>query len=122
LGFHKKGGFDMDKRLYELFLSSLIGNQVNNEEGECLGKIQELVIDPNTGHVKDVVLSLGDAPKFGSALSAIPWEALKLTENGDQKRTNGAVGGNSSNGNLQSGKREPPNRFSVYSFPVRRFR
>ena len=117
-----KGGFDMDKRLYELFLSSLIGNQVNNEEGECLGKIQELVIDPNTGHVKDVVLSLGEAPKFGSALSAIPWKALKLTEKGDWQRTNGTGRGNGSGGNPQSGKPEPPNTFTVYTFPVRRFR
>ncbi len=70
----------MDKRFYDLFLDSLIGNQVKNEAGECLGKIEDLVIDPNTGRVKSVVLSLGTAPRFGSALASIPWDALKFPD------------------------------------------
>ena len=70
----------MDKKFYDLFLDSLIGNQVKNEAGECLGKIEDLVIDLNTGRVKSVVLSLGNAPRFGSALASIPWDTLKFPD------------------------------------------
>lgn len=112
----------MDKKLYDLFLTSLIGDPVKNEEGECLGKIEELVIDPNTGHVKSVVLSLGDQPRFGSALSSIPWEAIKLPEPEETNRASASGTGDGSEDRARTGKPNSSDHFSVYTFPVRRSR
>ena len=111
----------MDQRLYKLFLDSLIGNQVKNEQGECLGQITELVIDPDSGHVKNVVLSLGESPNFGSALSAIPWEALKISRPGELQCSSAAGNGSGTRDKSPRGKPEPSSHFSAYTFPVRRF-
>ena len=112
----------MDQRQYELFLQSLIGDQVNNEQGECLGKIVDLVIDPDTGFVKSVVLSLGDAPRFGNALSSVPWEALKISAPHEFHGT-GAQGFKSdTRDHSLRGNTETFSHFSAYTFPVRRFR
>ncbi len=112
----------MDKRFYDLFLDSLIGNQVKTEEGECLGKIEELVIDPHTGHVKSVVLSLGDAPRFGSALSSIPWDALKMPEPEDSNGADAEGTGNGTRDKSQTGNPKSSNPCMVYTYPVRRSR
>jgi len=104
----------MDRRPAAFFAGSLIGNQVKDGNGASLGRIEELVIDVDTGHVKSVVLSMGDSPAFGNAACAIPWEALKLDRdgsNGDGLRV-GAEDG--------SGAGKPDKSYSVYTYPVSR--
>jgi hypothetical protein len=51
---------------------------VRNAAGEDLGKIEELMVDVNTGRVAYAVLSFGGFLKMGNKLFAIPWEALQL--------------------------------------------
>ena len=53
-------------------------DHVRNAAGEDLGKIEELMIDVNTGRVAYAVLSFGGFMKMGNKLFAIPWEALQL--------------------------------------------
>src|ERR1051326_7395342 len=54
------------------------GDSVKNTAGENLGKIEELVIDVNSGRVAYAVLSFGGILKMGNKLFAIPWEALQM--------------------------------------------
>jgi sporulation protein YlmC with PRC-barrel domain len=54
------------------------GDHVKNAAGEDLGKIEELVLDMNTGRVAYAVLSFGGVLKMGNKLFAIPWEALQI--------------------------------------------
>ena len=57
---------------------SICSDRVRNAAGEDLGKIEELMIDVNTGRVAYAVLSFGGFMKLGNKLFAIPWEALTL--------------------------------------------
>jgi len=56
----------------------ITGDRVRNAAGENLGKIEELVIDVNTGRVAYAVLSFGGILNLGNKLFAIPWEALQV--------------------------------------------
>jgi sporulation protein YlmC with PRC-barrel domain len=56
----------------------IFSDRVKNTAGEDLGKIEELVIDVNTGRVAYAVLSFGGVLKMGNKLFAIPWQALQV--------------------------------------------
>jgi len=56
--------------------SKVIGFNVKNRQGEELGQIEELVIDPQDGRIAYAVLSVGGFLGMGDKLFAIPWEAL----------------------------------------------
>jgi sporulation protein YlmC with PRC-barrel domain len=73
-------------RRYRRVLSAktLAGDSVRNSAGEDLGKIEELMIDVQTGRVAYAVLSFGGFLGMGSKLFAIPWEALTLNEEDHQ--------------------------------------
>jgi sporulation protein YlmC with PRC-barrel domain len=61
-----------------LSASTLNGDRVQNPAGEDLGKIEELMIDLDSGRVAYAVLSFGGFLSMGNNLFAIPWEALKV--------------------------------------------
>jgi sporulation protein YlmC with PRC-barrel domain len=64
--------------------SSLIGDKVRNPEGEDLGKIEEFMIDLDTGCIAYAVLSFGGFLGLGDKLFAIPIQALALDEDNKQ--------------------------------------
>ena len=55
--------------------SSIIGTDVVNPEGDSLGDIKEVVIDPRTGKVAYAVVSFGGFLGMGEKLFAIPFSA-----------------------------------------------
>lgn len=61
-----------------LSASSLIGDGVVNPQGEDLGKVEEIMIDINSGRVAYVVLSFGGFLGLGDKLFAIPWDAVTI--------------------------------------------
>lgn len=62
-----------------LSASTLIGDPVVNRKGEDLGKIEDLMIDPEQGRVNYAVLSFGGFLGMGDKLFAVPMQALKLS-------------------------------------------
>ena len=58
--------------------NTLLGNDVNNKDGEDLGDIKEFMIDMASGKVAYAVLSYGGVLGLGDKLFAVPWPALKL--------------------------------------------
>jgi sporulation protein YlmC with PRC-barrel domain len=60
----------------ELYTSDLIGATVMNPQGESLGSIQELVLDPRDAKIKNAVVSMGGLLGFGAKLVAIPWQEV----------------------------------------------
>lgn len=70
----------MNKTVYPNVLSSssICSDHVKNAAGEDLGKIEDLMIDLNSGRIAYAVLSFGGFLKMGNKLFAIPWEALKV--------------------------------------------
>jgi sporulation protein YlmC with PRC-barrel domain len=63
-----------------LSASTLAGDRVVNGRGEDMGKIDELMIDVQSGRVAYAVLSFGGFLGMGDKLFAIPWRNLTLDE------------------------------------------
>jgi len=61
-----------------LSATTLLGDKVTNPQGEDLGEIKELMIDPHSGRVAYAVLSFGGFLGLGDKLFAIPFTSLKL--------------------------------------------
>lgn len=57
--------------------SSIIGTDVVNPQGDNLGDIKEVVIDPRTGKVAYAVVSFGGFLSMGAKLFAIPFSAFQ---------------------------------------------
>jgi sporulation protein YlmC with PRC-barrel domain len=66
----------------EVYASALIGASVKNPQGETLGKIDELVIDPQQAQVKIAVVSIGGVLGIGSKYVAVPWSEVKSSDDG----------------------------------------
>jgi sporulation protein YlmC with PRC-barrel domain len=74
----------------ELFTSDLIGAPVKNPQGESLGSIHELVLDPQDAKIKNAVVSMGGLLGIGARLVAIPWQ--EVTPQSDGKAVVVAMG------------------------------
>lgn len=61
-----------------LSATTLIGDRVINGAGEELGKLEEIMIDLDSGRVAYLVLSFGGFLGIGDKLFAIPWEAIRV--------------------------------------------
>ena len=57
--------------------TAVIGDRVRNPGGESLGKIEDIMLDPDTGAIAYAVLSFGGFLGMGNKLFALPWRELK---------------------------------------------
>jgi sporulation protein YlmC with PRC-barrel domain len=62
--------------------STFIGSSVVNAEGDSLGKIEDLVIDPATGRITYAALSRGSILGIGGKLFAVSWDAFEMQPDG----------------------------------------
>ena len=60
--------------------STLTSDEVRNQSGEDLGKIEEIMLDVPSGRIAYAVLSFGGFLGIGDKLFAVPWQALQLNE------------------------------------------
>ena len=58
--------------------STLIGDKIVNGHGEDLGKLEDFMIDLETGRVRYAVLSFGGFLGLGGKLFAVPFESLQV--------------------------------------------
>lgn len=63
-----------------LSASTLAGNKVKNAQGEDLGKVEELMIDLESGRVAYAVVSFGGGFLHSGKLFAIPWASLAVDQ------------------------------------------
>jgi sporulation protein YlmC with PRC-barrel domain len=61
-----------------LTATSIIGDHVENPEGEDLGKIDNLMVNVNTGAIEYAVVEFGAVLGMGGKLFAIPFNELRL--------------------------------------------
>ena len=66
------------ERLGALSASTLIGDPVRNLDGDDLGKIEDFMVDLDTGCIVYAVLSFGGFLGLGDKLFAIPWASLEV--------------------------------------------
>lgn len=78
---------------------SICGTNVCNAQGEDLGHIEDIMIDPATGKTAYAVLSFGGFMGVGDKLFAVPFEQLavdrsdeKMVLNVDKERLKDAPG------------------------------
>lgn len=64
--------------------SDLIGAKVENPQGEDLGSVTDLMIDPRTGQVAYVILSRGGVLGIGADLYPIPWQATRYNRQNER--------------------------------------
>lgn len=62
--------------------STFLGSSVMNAQGERLGRIEDLVINPATGRITYAALSHGSILGLGGKLFAVSWETLKMQPDG----------------------------------------
>jgi len=58
--------------------TSIIGDSVENNEGENLGEIDNLMVNLQTGHVEYAVVEFGSFLGMGGKLFAIPFRELRV--------------------------------------------
>jgi sporulation protein YlmC with PRC-barrel domain len=61
-----------------LSASTLMNHEVMNLQGEQLGKIEDIMLNPTSGEIAYAVLSVDSILGFGGKLFALPWNKLKL--------------------------------------------
>ena len=61
-----------------LSAGTLNGDPVINDAGEHLGKLEEIMLDLDSGRVAYAVISFGGILGMGSKLFAVPWQALRV--------------------------------------------
>jgi sporulation protein YlmC with PRC-barrel domain len=71
----------VQERVRVLSASTVSGNPVRTAQGENLGKIEDFIVDLETGRIGYALLSLGGFG-MGNNLFAVPWEALSLDTEG----------------------------------------
>jgi len=64
------------ERINAFMVEKIIGSKVINVKGETLGKIDDLVVDIDTGRILYAVLDSGGFLGIGSKLFPVPWESL----------------------------------------------
>lgn len=63
-----------------LTATSVIGDEIENKQGEHLGKIKDIMLDIRYGKVEYVVIEFGGFLGLGEKLFAVPFTALKLNQ------------------------------------------
>ncbi len=58
--------------------TSIVGDKVQNYEGQDLGTIENLMININDGHIEYAVIEFGSVLGMGGKLFAVPFTALTL--------------------------------------------
>jgi sporulation protein YlmC with PRC-barrel domain len=72
-------GPDANRPVERLTATSIIGDKVENPEGDDLGRIDNLMVNVHTGNIEYVVLEYGSFLGLGGKLFAIPFSQLTLS-------------------------------------------
>jgi sporulation protein YlmC with PRC-barrel domain len=64
---------------------SLLGTTVKDQQGNEVGKVSKLMIDPNEGKITSVIITRGGTLGMGGKELSMPWDALKLQRDQNQR-------------------------------------
>ena len=73
-------GPNANKPVKRLTANSIIGDAIENFQGESLGHIDDLMVNLETGQVEYAVVEYGSFLGIGGKLFAIPFNELKVNE------------------------------------------
>jgi sporulation protein YlmC with PRC-barrel domain len=66
--------------------SEIKGTHVKNLQNQDLGEIEEVLLEPSTGHVRFVILEVGGFLGLGATKVAVPWTAFQITFDGKKPK------------------------------------
>jgi sporulation protein YlmC with PRC-barrel domain len=61
---------------------ALLGSDVKNPQGQDVGDLKQLMLDPHTGRVMYAVVAMGGFLGMGGKSVIVPWNALEVARNG----------------------------------------
>jgi sporulation protein YlmC with PRC-barrel domain len=61
---------------------ALLGSDVKNPQGQDVGDLKQLMLDPHTGRVMYAVVAMGGFLGMGGKSVIVPWNALEVTRDG----------------------------------------
>lgn len=77
----KSGGHMADHEIRKtMSASTLIGDRVDNAQGDKLGDLKEIMLDVDSGRVAYAVLDFGGFLGMGDKFFAVPWQAFSVDE------------------------------------------
>ena len=59
---------------------ALLGSPVKNLQGETVGKVEQVILNPWTGRVRYAVVAMGGFLGVGKQTIGVPWEALEVVQ------------------------------------------
>src|SRR5215475_4388127 len=65
-----------------LSTETLLGSNVKNAQGQDVGDLKQLMLDPHTGRVMYAVVAMGGLLGMGEKTVVVPWNALEVARNG----------------------------------------
>ena len=65
-----------------LSTETLLGSDVKNPQGQDVGDLKQLMLDPHTGRVMYAVVAMGSFLGMGGKTVIVPWHALEVARNG----------------------------------------
>lgn len=71
-------GSQANSPVERLAVTSIVGDKINNPEGEELGKIDNIMINLRSGEIEYAVLEFGSFLGVGGKLFAVPFRELRL--------------------------------------------
>jgi sporulation protein YlmC with PRC-barrel domain len=66
--------------------SKIKGTHVKNLQNQDLGEIEEVLIEPDGGQVRFLVLEVGGFWGLGATKVAVPWTAFQLSQEGNNPK------------------------------------
>jgi sporulation protein YlmC with PRC-barrel domain len=66
-----------------LSTETLLGSDVKSSQGEGLGKIKHLMVEPRTGRVTYAVVGMGGFLGMGEKSVLVPWHTIEVAHNGN---------------------------------------
>lgn len=67
----------------EVAAGTVIGARVRDTEGNELGAVSQLMIEPQQGRITSVVIKRGGTLGIGGQEMAVPWETVKVQRDGN---------------------------------------
>jgi hypothetical protein len=64
-------------------MQSLVNRLVRNSAGEDLGRVDDIVLDPETGRIRYIILSLSGLTGPEDQLFAVPWSSFNFSQSRD---------------------------------------
>jgi sporulation protein YlmC with PRC-barrel domain len=65
-----------------LSTETLLGSDIKNSQGQDVGDLKQLMLDPHTGRVRYAVVAIGGFLGMGEKSVIVPWHALEVARDG----------------------------------------